>query len=163
VRVVKFAGRLLLLFIGALCGAALASGVAAAVMKPRLPDRSKAEDDELDLVAIYDSRELRSTASSFRGGRLICWYAGADLDLRGAQLDPFGAGLLVWTVFGGTRIRVPEDWRVDSKGIALFGGAYGTASRPEPPFDGPVLHIRHRTIFGGFGVLAEPDDELLAV
>ncbi len=162
-RVLKILARLFLAFLGLSLGAGLASAAAAAVMKPRLPDRAEPEDDELDLVTIYGSRQLRSTASAFRGGRVICWYAGAELDLRGAHLDPAGAELAVWTIYGGMRIQVPEDWRVDSHGVAVFGGAGSGAARPEPGFDGPVLSIRHCTIFGGIGVVAEPDDELLAV
>ena len=161
-RALKVLARSALTLLGLAVGTALASAAAAAIAKPRLADRSQPDDDELDLVAIYGSRELRSTSRAFRGGRLLCWYASTDLDLRGARLDPAGGDLLVWTVFGSTRILVPEDWPVDPRGVAVFGGAH-SATSPEPGREGPVLSVRHRTVFGGLAVVAGPDDELLAV
>ena len=45
----------------------------------------------------------------------------------------------------------------------VFGGAGSTATPPDGSFDGPVLRVRHRTLFGGFGVIAAADDEVLDV
>jgi hypothetical protein len=162
-RLLKFATRLFLLFVGAVLGSAIASAVAAALMRPRLQDSTQPEDDEIDVAAVFGSRVFRSSADAFAGGRVICWYSGVDVDLRGAALDPAGAELEVWTAFGGTRIRVPEDWDVESHGIAVFGGAGNSAARPAPESASPRLVVRHRTFFGGFAVAAEPDDETLAV
>ncbi len=162
-RVLKLLARLLLTVVGLAFAASIASVVVAAIMKPRLPDRSQPEDDELEMVSILGSRDLRSTSTAFRGGRLICWQGSAGLDLRGARLDPAGGRLLVWTVFGATGIRVPEDWRVDSSGIAVLGAAGSSAMRPEAASDGPVLSIEHLTVFGALGVAAEPDAETLEV
>jgi hypothetical protein len=156
-------GRLLLALIGLSAGAGMASAAAAAVMKPRRPDRTTPEDAVVDLVAIYGSRDLRSISTAFGGGRLICWYAGTDLDLRGARLNVAGGELVVWTVFGATGIQVPEDWRVVSRGITVFGAVVSPAAPPDAGFNGPVLVIRHRTIFGALSVVAEPEDEVLDV
>lgn len=145
--------------VGIVLGAGIASAASAAVLKARLPDRAEPEDDELDFVVIYDGRTLRSTAAAFRGGRAVCWYAGADLDLRGARLDPAGARLEAWTVFGGLSVKVPEDWRVRLRGVAVMGAGESSAPEPEAGYTGPVLEVRHRTVFGGFGIQAEPPDK----
>jgi len=162
-RLFKFAARLFLAFFALVLGLSLASALAALVMRPRLSGETDPGDDEVDLSTVYGSLVFRSEATAFRGGRAICWYSGMDVDLRGAALDPAGAELVVWTLYGGTRIRVPEAWRVDSHGIAVFGGAGSTATPPDGSFDGPVLRVRHRTLFGGFGVIAAADDEVLDV
>ena len=162
-RVFKFAARLFLAFFAVVLGFSLTSALAALMMRPRLSGEADPADDEVELNAVYGSLVFRSEATAFRGGRVVCWYSGMDVDLRGAALDPAGAELIVWTLYGGTRIRVPEGWRVDSHGIAVFGGAGSTATPPESGLDAPVLRVRHRTLFGGFGVVAEPDDEVLAV
>jgi len=163
-RVVKLLVRLFLAFFVATIGASLASALAAAVMRPRLMDDAEPADDDLELSAVYDGRDFRSEATALRGGRVICWYAGLEVDLRGARLDPAGADLEVWTVFGGTRIRVPEDWAVRMRGIAAFGGA-AADTRPldEAAPSAPVLTVRHRTVFGGFNVVAAADDEAVPV
>jgi hypothetical protein len=157
-RLIRVCIRLLVLFVLAVVGASIASVAAAAYMRPRLADDASPDDDELQLAAVLTGRDFRSTASAFRGGRVICWNSGLDVDLRGARLDPAGGDLEVWTAFGGASIRVPEDWRVAVRGMSVLGGATAAAA----PFDdlepGPVLQIRHRTLLGGFSVKAEPDD-----
>ena len=155
--------RLFLLLVGAILGSALASAVAAALMRPRLQDSTQPEDDEIDVASVYGSRVFRSSARAFAGGRVISWYSGVDVDLRAATLGAAGGDLLVWTIFGGTRVRVPESWIVESHGIAVFGGATNTAARAGASPDEPRLTMRHRTLFGGFGVMAEPDDEVMRV
>jgi len=162
-RLFRFGARLFLAFFAVVLGFSLASALAALVMRPRLSGAANPADDEVDLSVVYGSLVFRSEATAFRGGRVICWYSGMDVDLRGAILDPAGGDLLVWTLYGGTRIRVPEAWHVDSHGIAVFGGAGSTATPPDGDSETPVLHVRHRTLFGGFGVIAEADDEILAV
>lgn len=144
--------------LGAVVGLGIASAAAALALRPRLSRVPDPGADEIELGAVFGSLDFRSEAPAFRGGRVMCWYAGVDLDLRGATLDAAGADLLVWTVFGGTGIRVPEDWPVDSRGIALFGGAGSSARAPGREEGGPVLRVRHRTLFGGFGLVARPDE-----
>ena len=162
-RLFKFAARLFLAFFALVLGFSVASALAALVMRPRLSGETDPTDNEVDLAAVYGSLVFRSEAAAFRGGRVVCWYSGVDVDLRGATLDSAGAALDVWTLYGGTRIRVPEAWSVDSHGIAVFGGAGSTATPPDAGGDAPVLRVRHRTLFGGFGVVAAPDDEVIDV
>ncbi|HEY4754273.1 MAG TPA: hypothetical protein VIH37_13380 [Candidatus Limnocylindrales bacterium] len=160
--VFRFLGKLLLAFLGAIFAFSLASLAAAAYMKPRMEDDANPEDDEIELAVVYDGRDFTSKASSFRGGRIVCWYAGLDVDLRGAQLDPTGAELDVFTLFGGTRIRVPGDWRVQMRGMSVFGGATGPDTDPLEP-NAPVLRVRHRTVFSGLDVESSRGDELVLV
>lgn len=160
-RLVRSFVRLLVAFTIAVTAASLVSTALAMAKRDQFPDDAEPEDDELDLATILRARKFRSEAKAFRGGRLIVWQGGADIDLRGASLDPAGAHLEVWTVFGGMLLRVPEDWRVRMRGVAVFGGAGSMAPQPEEGEAGPILTIGYRTLFGGFSVTAEPDEELL--
>ena len=162
-RLVRFLVRLLVAFTVAVTAASLVSVALALTKRDQFPDDAGPEDNDLDLAVIMRGNNFRSEAKAFRGGRLISWHGGADIDLRGATLDPAGAELEVITVFGGMQLRVPEDWRVRMHGIAVFGGAGSLARQPEEGDTGPILNIRYRTLFGGFGVTAGRDDEALAV
>lgn len=162
-RIIRFLAKLLAAFTIAVTAGSLASVVTALFMGDRFPNDAHPEDDEIEVATILGTGSFRSEASAFRGGRVICWHAGADVDLRGARLDPDGAELEVWTVFGGLAIRVPETWPVQMRGIAVFGGAGSAATKPAEGETGPGLAIRYRVLFGGLGVAAEPDDEVLAV
>lgn len=150
-RLLRLVARLCITFAATVIGLSIASALAALAMRPRLAGDADPADDEVELAAVYGSLAFHSEATAFRGGRVICWYSGADVDLRDATLDPGGADLTVWTLYGGTRIRVPEGWLVDSHGVALFGGAASSA-RPPDGTDAPLLRVRHRTLFGGFWV-----------
>jgi hypothetical protein len=134
--------------------AGVASAVAAAFAKRSLEVQAEPEDDLIMFGAIFDGRELASTATAFRGGRILCWYAGVEADLRGARLDPAGGRLDVYTIFGGTEVVVPPGWHVRLHGASVFGGAQD--ARQHGSDDGPVLDIHHWTIFGGLGISDKP-------
>src|SRR6516162_9377850 len=94
---------------------------AAAFVKRALPSFGDETSDEISLVAVFDGIELKSRAEAFRGGSILAWYGGVDLDLRQAELAP-GARLSVHTLFGGIDIQTPPTWRVESEAKALAGG-----------------------------------------
>ena len=153
--------RVALALLGVSIAAGVASALAAVNLKKNAPPRPEPDADEIDFVTVMDGAKLASTASAFRGGRLVCWYAGVDLDLRGATLDPDGARLEVRTAFGGTRIVVAPGTPVRVGGPAIFGGIMNETGAAEPTVEQPGLEIEGFTVFGGLQVVAaEPGVEL---
>ena len=150
----RFFAPLLGLVIGALLVAGIASAIAAVKLKREAPPLPDAAADEIDLVVVMDAGQLASTAASFRGGRVVCWYAGTDLDLRGATLDPAGADLEVRTVFGGTRVVVAPGVPVTASGPAVFGGRMNGVRDTATDASRPGLRITGFTVFGGLQVVA---------
>lgn len=159
----RFLARLIgLLFVATLATGA-ASALAAARFKKAAPPLPEPADDEIDLAVVMDGASFASTATAFRGGRVICWYAGTDVDLRRATFDPAGAALEVRTVFGGTRIAVPRGVPVSVAGPAVFGGVMHEGGELAPPASVGTagLAITGFTLFGGLQVVAaDPDEEL---
>jgi hypothetical protein len=139
--------RLVVFKLGALAGVMAAAAVAKVVVQ----SRGDEESDELSLAAIYDGVELKSRARAFRGGSLLAWFGGIELDLREAQLEP-GARLDAHAIFGGIGIRTPPDWRVESRATAFLGGV---SLQPAPADDdpsAPLLTLTGMAIFGGIDV-----------
>lgn len=130
------------------------SGVAAsaAVLKRALPSRGDEESDELALVAIFDGIELENGSQAFRGGSLLTWFGGIDLDLRQARLAP-RARLRAHALWGGIAVRVPTEWRVESHARALAGGVASDPSSGEDA-DAPVLVLEGFALLGGIAVSA---------
>jgi hypothetical protein len=158
---VRFLARLTGIVIGASIVAGIASTVAAFKLKQDAPPRPGAADDEIDLVVVMDGTSFASTAPTFRGGRVISYYAGTDVDLRKAQLDPAGAHLEIRTVFAGTRVVVAPGVPVRTSGPAIFGGVMKPSAAAEPTSDAPGLEIGGCTIFGGLQiVVAEQGKEI---
>ena len=154
---VRFAGRLLrLVVVGFLVGT-VASAIAAAAARRRLVSIGGPDDDHVELVAIFGSLDFRSVARSFRGGSLLSWFAGSQLDLRRATPDAAGADLEVKTIFAATNVVVPEEWHVRVEGPAVFG-ANTALTGTEPAPGAPELRVRAVTVFGGTSVSARPWD-----
>jgi hypothetical protein len=150
----KVIGRLIATVTGGLTLASMLGVLAAKAAKDRSEPLDDPEADEVRIRAILEPMSFRSTARSFRGGTLDCWYGGGAVDLRGAVLDPDGALLRVKAIFGGAQIVVPETWRVTSRVIGI--GGLGDARPPvERDETAPHLTIEGLAFFGGFGVTSE--------
>ena len=131
----------------------------AAVAKQRLPSVGNEESNEVALTAILEPLEFESHATAFKGGSLLTWFGGGDVDLRGVRLDPAGATLTIRTLFGGGRLLVPETWNVDLRVVAVFGGSADVRPAYDRAPDAPTLVIDGFAVFGGFAVMStEPRD-----
>ena len=121
---------------------------AAAVARRVVPSRGDEESDELALVAILNGVQLANRSSAFRGGSAFAWLGGIDLDLRDAVLEP-GARLSLNALLGGISVRVPPEWRIESKLSAVPGGVDARGSDDE---DAPTLVVDGLAVFGGIAV-----------
>lgn len=113
------------------------------------------DSDEIDLVGVFEGIHLRSSSSAFMGGSATVLFGGVVLDLRRATLGPTGANLRVTTLFGGTSIVTPPDWRVEVDARTWIGGLDLSHAQPDDP-DLSTIHIEARTYFGGFQVESRP-------
>jgi hypothetical protein len=134
------------------------SAIAATIAKRNVVSSGGPDSDEIRLAAIFDSVDLASRATSFRGGSLLCWFGGGTVDLRGATLDPAGARLTVRAIFGGGLLVVPDDWQVDLQVIGIMGGVGDGRDVRGRPADAPRLIVDGVAFFGGFGISARPPD-----
>ena len=147
-------GRLIRWVVGGAVLAVGASVVGAAIAKQRIPSVGTGEDDEIALAAILAPVEFESHATAFRGGSVLLWFGGGDIDLRGVRLDPAGARLTVRTIFGGGRLIVPETWQVDLHSRAVFGGSSDMRPAFDRAPDAPRLVVDGINVFGGLAVFA---------
>jgi hypothetical protein len=150
----RIIGRLLGLAAVGLGLTAIAGAIGAHGAKRRIVPLDAPDANDVRLASIFEPISFRSTAASFRGGTIECWYGGGVFDLRDATLDPGGAHLQVKAVFGGGQILVPETWQVSLRIVGL-GGAGDTRPQAERPADAPQLTIEGTALFGGFGVATE--------
>jgi hypothetical protein len=138
--------------------AGIASAIGAFYAKSRLLSKGEPDDNELDLVAIYEGLDLSSRAPALRRASYTAWYGGGTLDLRGATLDSAGATLTVRALFGGFRLVVPATWRVELATVGVFGGIGDARDRDGIDAEGPVLRIEGFAVFGGVGIVSEAPD-----
>jgi hypothetical protein len=142
----RFFRTLLVFKLGAYAGLA----GAAALLKRALPSRGDETSDEVALVAIFDGARLESRAQAFRGGSLLAWFGGIEVDLREASLAP-EARLTTTALFGGISLRVPPGWRVES-GVKTFAGGVELRGADGAAADAPTLRLDGLAAFGGVSV-----------
>lgn len=114
--------------------------------------------DQIDLAAIFDSLDARSTAPAFRGGDVLVWYGGGRLDLRDATLDPAGALLNLRTLFGGLEVVVPPSWPVELHPRAILGGVGQARDASRIDRSKPTLVVDALSVFGGAAIVTRADE-----
>ena len=86
---------------------------------------------------------------------MLAWFGGIDVDLRKVELAP-GARLSLHTLFGGSSIRTPANWRLESNVKALAGGVDARTPTEADP-EAPVLTLEGMALFGGIAVGPKAD------
>ena len=120
------------------------------------PSGAQAGNRVNSLVAFF-GREVVNESQQFGGGSIFTVFGATEVDLRRAQPVPEGAAMDVVVAFGGVDIVVPEGWKVDVKGIPLFGGWSNKTSRDLVSADAPLLSIEALVAFGGLEIGHQPD------
>ncbi|HEV3378685.1 MAG TPA: DUF1707 domain-containing protein [Thermoleophilaceae bacterium] len=78
---------------------------------------------------------------------------GADLDLTGAIVEGPETEIRVFSLMGGSDIRVPDGVHVELSGFAFMGGNdLRLEDAPDPPPGAPVVRVRAYSIMGGTDV-----------
>ncbi len=106
--------------------------------------------DFIDETAIFGGRNISVVSDNFQGGKITAIFGGSKINLRYAK-PVEGCTIDVVTIFGGTKIIVPEDWNVKIDVAPIFGGfedkrGYSVISRTGT---GKIVVIKGSCIFGG--------------
>lgn len=113
--------------------------------------RSGNDDSDLNHVAIFGGFNKRSSNQNFRGGKLISFCGGYQIDLRKADIQGDTAVIEAVAIMGGGEIKVPEHWQISMDGIGIFGG-YSDETHSIPPAPGVTpkkLIVKGVAILGG--------------
>lgn len=105
----------------------------------------------VNAVAVMGGSTRRSTSEDFRGGDMIAFMGGCEVDLTGARISDPPAVIDAFAFWGGCEIRVPEDWIVIVKGIPLLGG-YEDNTHPVTTEYVPGV-IRQELVVKGFAIM----------
>jgi hypothetical protein len=103
----------------------------------------------LNVFALLGGGEYKIRAKDFRGGEVVAFMGGFDIDLRDADIDGSEAAINVNALIGGV-IRVPETWAVSMR-VAAFMGGHSMKTR-EVLQPSKTLIVRGVCIMGGVEV-----------
>jgi predicted membrane protein len=109
--------------------------------------------DKIDDTAIFGGGDKVVNSQSFKGGMLTAIFGGSNVDLTQAKLAEGNQVIDVFFVFGGSKIRVPQDWQVEMNVTGIFGGMSDKRKFVDPKMNTENrLYIKGTAIFGGADV-----------
>lgn len=117
--------------------------------------RSTSFSATLDENAVFGEVKRAITSQEFTGGQIKASFGSVNIDLRKAGIAPGKEAIIDCNAsFGGIEIKIPESWRLEWRGTAVFGGFSDKTlpPRPEPGVTPPLLIITGTAAFGGIEV-----------
>jgi hypothetical protein len=122
------------------------------ILRPFRRGRSADENvGVFEAMAILGGAQRRLTAADFQGGDATAILGGCDIDLRDCGSEGGPAEIDTFAFWGGIEIRVPEDWDVQVRGLAVLG-AYEDKRRAGTGEGRKVLIVRGTAIMAGVEV-----------
>jgi len=106
----------------------------------------KYESGYIERNCVFRGNKEKLDIKNFKGGEINSVFGGIELDLSDSQLAEGTHHLELNSVFGGTVIFVPIDWKIEFQQTKVFG--HFEDKRPKPDFEidenGGGLRVRHR-------------------
>ncbi len=129
----------------------LAGARAASALQPserRVPVRVR-DDGERWLVSVMGGVSRKGRWQMARSCNAVNVMGGAEIDLCDVELADYDVELNVYSLMGGSEIRIPDHMNVKISDFALMGGNEAKIGDHTPDPGGPVVHIRLISIMGG--------------
>jgi hypothetical protein len=108
------------------------------------------------VVSILGGHDRRGHWRIARTATVLNVMGGSDIDLCEVELSGRETQLNVYSVMGGSEIRVPAGVRVEVTKFALMGGHDVDLGDERPPADAPLIRMRILTLMGGVSVRRGP-------
>ncbi len=102
-------------------------------------------------LAMLGGTRRTSHSENFRGGDLVAFMGGCEVDLRRARIAEPPAVIDAFAMWGGIEIMVPRDWHVVTKGVPFLGGYEDKTLGPED--DEPLSGPRQELVVRGFAIM----------
>ncbi|WP_411273320.1 LiaF transmembrane domain-containing protein [Daejeonella sp.] len=120
-------------------------------LNPDLAASAPYPEDLIESVSIFGGVKKNIVSKNFRGGEIINFFGGSEINLMQADING-RINLEVVQVFGGTKIIVPANWTVHSEMVAIFGGIEDKRPPQLNVAAEKVLVIQGTSIFGGIDI-----------
>jgi predicted membrane protein len=109
-------------------------------------------EDTIDTVAVFGSVQKNILSKDFRGGSVVSFMGGTELNL--SQADMTQPVILEMTqVFGGSKLIVPSNWTIHSTElVSVFGGVEDKRMIAQNVDPTKILKLTGTNVFGGLEI-----------
>jgi len=110
-------------------------------------------DDFLDLSTTFAGYKRRITSQNFKGAKISTFFGGTELDFSQAKLAS-NCIIECDTIFGGTELIIPSEWKIINQTSAMFGGVADERRKSAPASDAEEvkLTVKGFALFGGIEI-----------
>ena len=116
-------------------------------------DKKSNINDYIDDVSVLGGGTKIIQSNNFKGGDITAIFGGSEFNFKDAQLSPDGCSIDVFTMFGGSKLIIPDTWVVKSDMFSIFGGFNDKrAIKPDETEPANVLYLKGAVIFGGMEI-----------
>jgi len=105
-------------------------------------------DSMISHIAVMGGIERVNNSTDFRGGELTAIMGGVEVDLRQASIKNGEAVIEIFAVWGGTSIKVPQDWSVTVQVTPIMGGVEDKTLPPKGDTSKRLI-LKGTVIMGG--------------
>ncbi|MEI9918838.1 MAG: hypothetical protein WDO14_08540 [Bacteroidota bacterium] len=110
------------------------------------------QEDTIDSVAIFGSIRKNILSKNFRGGEVVSFLGGTELNLTQADIQK-PAVLDMTQVLGGSKLIVPSNWTIQSTElVSVFGGVDDKRMVSQNVDPNKVLILKGTNVFGGLEI-----------
>jgi predicted membrane protein len=114
-------------------------------------ETTTSELDTIDIVSVFGSAKKNILSKNFKGGEIVNFFGGTELNLHQADIN--GPVLLELTqVFGGAKLIVPGNWRIQSELVSVFGGVDDKRMVQSNVDQNKILILKGTNVFGGLEI-----------
>lgn len=111
--------------------------------------QGESEEDLIDELAIFGGGNTRVTSQNFKGGKITAIFGGSDIDLKTATPAKEACVIDVFTLFGGNKLIVSDDWKIKSEVVAIFGGFSDKRIHSADRNPDKLMIVKGVVLFGG--------------
>jgi hypothetical protein len=104
------------------------------------------------VVSIMSGHDRKGRWRVGRHLKVISIMGGSSIDLNDAELTDRETTITVFSLMGGSEVRVPENVNVTVSDFAFMGGNDAKVGEMLPDPGGPTIHIKLISIMGGSDV-----------
>jgi predicted membrane protein len=113
-------------------------------------DTVTSKDKTINEATIFSSNKRQYTTEDFKGGSSVTVFGETILDLRKSKITKTNASLEIVTLFGETKVIVPEGMNIRMTSVPILGVAEDQRRVTESEGTGPnLLYIKAVSILGG--------------
>ncbi len=110
-------------------------------------------NDYIDDVSILGGGTKIIQSKNFKGGDMTAIFGGSEFNFKEAELSPEGCTIDVFTMFGGSKLIIPDNWVVKSDMFSIFGGFNDKRTiKPDETEPSVILYLKGAVIFGGMEI-----------